>query len=61
MTPNGSALIDARNAGRTATPGDANPYAGAGAAADMWRLGYQTMLLEMLNRSPSRQEFLSQK
>lgn len=58
MTQNSSELVDARNAGRSATPGADNPYAGRGALADMWRLGYQTMLLEMLNRSPNRQQFL---
>ena len=52
-------LVAARTAGRTATPGDTNPYVGQGLLADLWRLGYQAMLVDMLNRSPARQAFLS--
>jgi hypothetical protein len=50
--------IAARAAGRSAKPGDANPYADSGINASMWRLGYRTMLLARLNGSPARQAFL---
>ncbi|QAU06428.1 hypothetical protein SEA_KISI_10 [Mycobacterium phage KiSi] len=52
------AVVAARNEGRAAAPGDPNPYAGSGIQARMWRLGYRTMLLDRLNRSPARQAFL---
>ncbi|AOT23131.1 hypothetical protein SEA_TAQUITO_10 [Mycobacterium phage Taquito] len=52
-------IVAARQAGRTATPGDGNPFAGQGVLADMWRLGYKQMLLDRLNRSPARQAFLA--
>uniref|UniRef100_A0AAU8GS33 Uncharacterized protein n=1 Tax=Mycobacterium phage Pharb TaxID=3136626 RepID=A0AAU8GS33_9VIRU len=52
------AWIAARNEGRAATPGDPNPYAGSGIQADMWMLGYKTMLLDKLNRSPAWQAYL---
>lgn len=52
-------LIAARNAGRAAKPGDINPYAGRGALADLWRLGYQAMLLDAVNQSEFRQPFLT--
>lgn len=39
-------VVTARNAGRAAKLGDMNPYAGQGVLADMWRLGYQSMLLD---------------
>ena len=51
-------MVAASNAGRNATPGDTNPYYGQGMLADLWRLGYHTMLVDKLNRSPARQEFL---
>lgn len=53
-----AALTAARNAGRTAEPGAENPHKGQGALARMWRLGYDAMLLDMLNNSPARQKFL---
>ncbi|QFG11432.1 hypothetical protein I5G87_gp08 [Mycobacterium phage Ekdilam] len=52
------AWIAARNEGRAATPGDPNPYYGQGIRADMWRLGYKSMLLEAITNSPARQAFL---
>ena len=52
-------MVAARNAGRTATPGDLNPYYGQEILAGLWRLGYQTMLVDKLNRSPARQAFLN--
>ncbi|QIG61791.1 hypothetical protein SEA_JULIETTE_12 [Mycobacterium phage Juliette] len=52
-------ILAAHRAGRAATPGDGNPYAGQGVLADMWRLGYKQMLLDRLNRSPARQAFLA--
>jgi len=53
-------MVAASRAGRAATPGDVNPYYGQGVLADLWRLGYRTMLVDMLNRSPERQDFLAQ-
>ncbi|AFN37801.1 hypothetical protein FGG44_gp11 [Mycobacterium phage MacnCheese] len=58
MTPEQQAWIAARNEGRAATPGDPNPHAGSGIPAQMWMLGYKTMLVEQMNRSPSYQAFL---
>ncbi|AJD82230.1 hypothetical protein PBI_KESHU_10 [Mycobacterium phage Keshu] len=58
MTPDQEAWIAARNEGRAATPGDRNPYAGTGIRARMWMLGYKTMLLDKLNRSPAYQAYL---
>lgn len=52
-------MIAARNEGRAATPGDRNPYYGTGQLARMWMLGYKTMLLDRLNRSPARQKYLA--
>lgn len=52
-------ILAARHAGRTAEPGDTNPYAGRGVLADMWQLGYKTMLLDLLNRSEARQAFFA--
>jgi hypothetical protein len=51
-------MVAANIAGRTATPGDLNPYYGQEVLADLWRLGYQSMLVDKLNRSPARQSFL---
>ena len=51
-------MVAACTAGWTATPGDLNPYYGQGILADLWRLGYQSMLAYKLNRSPARQAFL---
>lgn len=53
------AIIKARTEGRDAAPGDPNPYQGAGLMARMWRYGYQSMLLDRLNSSPARQQFLA--
>ncbi|AXH46847.1 hypothetical protein I5G67_gp009 [Mycobacterium phage Aminay] len=53
-------IVAARQAGRAASPRDANPYSGQGVLADMWQLGYQSMLLDLLQRSPARQAFLEQ-
>jgi hypothetical protein len=47
-------MVAANVAGRTATPGDLNPYYGQGILADLWRLGYQSMLVDKQNRSPAR-------
>ncbi|ASR85610.1 hypothetical protein SEA_ELLIE_8 [Mycobacterium phage Ellie] len=55
---NKEAWIAARAEGRAASPGDANPYAGTGIRADMWRLGYRSMLLDRLVNSPARRAFL---
>jgi hypothetical protein len=52
-------LIAAWAAGRRAAVGAANPYYGTGQLARMWMLGYKTMLLDRLNRSPARQAFLN--
>ncbi|ASR85212.1 hypothetical protein I5H06_gp92 [Mycobacterium phage SirPhilip] len=49
-------ILAARNEGRAASLGDPNPYSGTGSRARMWRLGYRTMLLDLLNRSPARQD-----
>lgn len=51
-------MVAASRDGRAAAPGDANPYAGQDILADLWRLGYQTILVDKLNRSPARQAFL---
>lgn len=51
-------MIAARQQGRAALPGDPNPHAGNGLLAQLWRLGYQTMLLDKLNSSPARQKYL---
>jgi len=51
-------MVAASRAGRAAKPGDLNPYYGQGILADLWRLGYRTMLLDKLKRSPARQAFL---
>jgi len=52
-------MVAAVTAGMNATPGDSNPYYGQGTLADLWRIAYQGMLLDKLNRSPARQEFLN--
>jgi hypothetical protein len=51
-------MVAASTAGRAATPGDVNPYYGQGILADLWRLGYQSMLEDIMARSPARQSFL---
>jgi hypothetical protein len=51
-------MVAANIAGRAAVPGELNPYYGQGVLADLWRLGYQSMLVDKLNRSPARQSFL---
>ncbi|WNM68950.1 hypothetical protein SEA_TRIBLETROUBLE_9 [Mycobacterium Phage TribleTrouble] len=58
MTGDRAAWVAARNEGRAATPGDRNPYSGTGIKADMWMLGYKTMLLDKLTASPARQAYL---
>jgi hypothetical protein len=45
--------------GRAADPGTPNPYAGQGALATAWMLGYKRMLLDMLDNSPARQAWLN--
>jgi hypothetical protein len=39
-------------AGRTAAPGDPNPYYGHGATAVLWRRGYNTMMTEKVYSLP---------
>lgn len=51
------ALVAAWQAGRSAELRAPNPYNGQGAPARLWRLGYQTMLLDRMNSSPARQAF----
>lgn len=51
-------LVTANRQGRAANVGDANPYVGRGALADMWRLGYQTMLLDRVNLAKERRRFI---
>ncbi|AAD17575.1 hypothetical protein TM4_7 [Mycobacterium phage TM4] len=53
-----SELIAARDEGRSAPVGAVNPYAGQGIKARLWRLGYRTMLLDMLNNSPAVRAYL---
>ncbi|MBN3458792.1 hypothetical protein JNN96_32670 [Mycobacterium sp. DSM 3803] len=52
-------MIRARNEGRAAEPGARNPFYGQGVLARMWMLGYKTMLLDRMNRSPARQKYLA--
>lgn len=48
MTPRAAALMQAMIDGRAAHVGDRNPYAGDDyPLARSWRLGYQSMLLEV--------------
>ena len=47
-------------AGRAAKPGAANPYAGGDEKlAHAWRVGYKTMLGEMMDESPAYQRYLA--
>ena len=46
MTTTAAELRSAMLQGRSATVGAANPYAGKGAQATSWRMGYQAMLRE---------------
>lgn len=46
-------LMQASLDGRAARPGDRNPYAGDDyPLARAWRLGYQSMLVELTSRPP---------
>lgn len=43
--------------GRNAEVGAQNPHVGNEVLARAWRLGYQTMLVDMIDNSPARQAF----
>lgn len=47
--------VAAITAGRSAQPGDVNPYMGRGMLADLWRAGYNAMLDTWLANADTRQ------
>jgi len=56
MTPDD--LKAAAVEGRSAQPGDVNPYIGDEVLARAWHSGYRRMLAEMLDNSPQYRAFV---